>query len=114
MITTENTITYHDTMLFGSVGKLVCYPKILHKQCLQFLFGVKIAPRETENNAYMKFSGDGQRALWYAMVFCCSGQLESHSLCTDMSCADAWVACEYIASLLLLGPFSREMSAFWH
>ena len=24
----------------------LCYPKILHKYCLQFLFGVKIAPKE--------------------------------------------------------------------
>ena len=28
-----------------------------------------MAPRETENNAYAKFWGDQQRALWYAMVF---------------------------------------------
>ena len=28
-----------------------------------------MAPRETENNAYAKFSGDKQRALWYVMVF---------------------------------------------
>ena len=41
----------------------VCYPKILHKHCLQFLFRVKIVPRDTENNAYAKFSGDEQRAL---------------------------------------------------
>ena len=27
-----------------------------------------MAPRETENNAYAKFWGDKQRALWYAMV----------------------------------------------
>ena len=47
----------------------VCHPKILHKHCLQFLLGVKIAPRETENNAYAKFWGDKQRALWYVMVF---------------------------------------------
>ena len=47
----------------------VCYPKILHKHCLQFLLGVKMAPRETENNAYAKFWGDKQRALWYVMVF---------------------------------------------
>ena len=47
----------------------VCHPKILHKHCLQFLLGVKIAPRETENNAYAKFWGDQQRALWYVMVF---------------------------------------------
>ena len=47
----------------------VCHPKILHKHCLQFLLGVKMAPRETENNAYAKFWGDKQRALCYVMVF---------------------------------------------
>ena len=47
----------------------VCHPKILHKHSLQFLLGVKMAPRETENNAYAKFWGDKQRALWYVMVF---------------------------------------------
>ena len=47
----------------------VCHPQILHKHCLQFLSGVKMALRETENNAYTKFCGDKQRALWYVMVF---------------------------------------------
>ena len=47
----------------------VCHPEMLHKHCLQFLLGVKMAPRETENNAYAKFWGDKQRALWYVMVF---------------------------------------------
>ena len=47
----------------------VCPPKILFKHCLQFLLGVKMAPGETENNAYAKFWDDKQRALWYAMVF---------------------------------------------
>ena len=28
-----------------------------------------MAPRETENNAYAKFGGDKQRALWYVMEF---------------------------------------------
>ena len=28
-----------------------------------------MAPRETENNAYAKFWGDKQRALWSVMVF---------------------------------------------
>ena len=28
-----------------------------------------MAPRKTENNAYAKFWGDKQRALWYVMVF---------------------------------------------
>ena len=45
LITTENTITYHNALCF-------CHPKILHKHCLQFLLGV-----------------DQQRAIWYAMVF---------------------------------------------
>ena len=47
----------------------VCRPKVLHKHCLQFLLGVKMAPRETEDNAYAKFWGDKQRALWHVMVF---------------------------------------------
>jgi len=55
-------MTYH-IMFF------VCHPKILHEHCLQLLLGVKIAPRETENNAYAKFWGDKQRTLWYVMVF---------------------------------------------
>ena len=47
----------------------VCHPKILHKHCLQFLLGVKMAPRETENSAYAKFWGDKQRALWHVLTF---------------------------------------------
>ena len=56
----------------------VCHPKILHKHCLQFLLGVKMTPKETENNAYAKFWGDKQRALWYVMVF--SGVVNAHGL----------------------------------
>ena len=33
----------------------VCPSKFLHKHCLEFLLGDKMAPRETENNAYEKF-----------------------------------------------------------
>ena len=47
----------------------VCYPKILHKHCFQFLLGVKMASRKTENNAYANFWGDKQKALWYVVVF---------------------------------------------
>ena len=47
----------------------VCHPQILHKHCLQFLLGVKMAPRETKKKAYAKCCGDKQRALWYVMVF---------------------------------------------
>ena len=32
-----------------------------------------MAPRETENNAYAKFWGDKQRALWYMIVMVFSG-----------------------------------------
>ena len=46
----------------------VCYPIILHRHCLQFLLGIKMALRETENNAYAKFWVDKQRALWCVMV----------------------------------------------
>ena len=56
----------------------VCHPKILHKHCLQFLLGIKMAPRETKNNAYAKFWGDKQRTLWYAMVF--SGVVNYHKV----------------------------------
>ena len=47
----------------------VCHPKILYTHCFQFLLGVKMSPRENENNAYAKFWGDNERALWYVMVF---------------------------------------------
>ena len=30
----------------------VSHSKILHKHCRQFLLGVKMAPRETENNNF--------------------------------------------------------------
>ena len=49
---------------------LVCNPNIMHKHRLQFLLEVKMAPRETENNAYANFWGDKQRQLWYF----CGGQ----------------------------------------
>ena len=54
----------------------IYHPKILHKHFLQFLFGVKIPSRETENNAYAKYWGDKQRALWYVLVF--SGVVNSN------------------------------------
>ena len=36
-----------------------------------------MAPRETENNAYAKFWGDKQRALWYVMIL--SGVVNWHA-----------------------------------
>jgi len=50
LTTTENTITYHKCF--------VSHCQNLHKHCLQFLLGVKMAPGETENNAYAKFWSD--------------------------------------------------------
>ena len=47
----------------------VCYPKILHKHCFQFLLRPFLLQRETENYAQGNFRGDKQRALWYVMVF---------------------------------------------
>ena len=46
----------------------VCHPKMLLKHCLQFLLGVKMAPRETENNTYAKFGVTNKEhygMLWY-------------------------------------------------
>ena len=31
--------------------------------------GVKMVPRETEDNSYAKFWGDKQKALWHVTVF---------------------------------------------
>ena len=58
LTTKENNITYHNALC------LIVIPNF----CM-FLLGVKMVPRETENNAYAKFWGDKQRALWYVMVF---------------------------------------------
>ena len=61
LTTPENTITYCNALCLS--------PQIVHKHCLQFLLGFKMAPRETDNNAYAKFGGDKKRALWYVMMF---------------------------------------------
>ena len=49
-----------------------------------------MAPKETENNAYAKFWGDKQRALWYVMVFsgvvnCDALQILLFLLCDESS-----------------------------
>ena len=58
----------------------VCHLEILHKDCLQFLSGVKMAPRETENNASAKFWDDKQRVLWHVMVFSLAVRAERDSI----------------------------------
>ena len=45
-----------------------CHTKILHEHCLQFLLRVKMAPRETENNAYAKFWGDEHVMVFSVVV----------------------------------------------
>ena len=43
-------------------------PQNLHWHSFQFLLGVKMAPRETEKNAYAKFWGTNKERggmLWY-------------------------------------------------
>ena len=49
-----------------------------------------MAPKETENNAYAKFWGAKQRALWYVMVFsgvvnCDALQILLFLLCDESS-----------------------------
>ena len=41
LTTPENTITYYNALCLS--------PQIVHKHCLQFLLGVKMAPREKKN-----------------------------------------------------------------
>ena len=70
MITPENTVTYHNTLCLS--------PQNFVLALFQFLLGVKIAPRETEDDGYAKLWGDKQRALWYVMEF--SGVVDSSCL----------------------------------
>ena len=64
LTTTDNAITYqNNVMLF------VCHPKILHKHCLQFLLGVKMAPRETQKNTFNNQNGQ----LGNSEIPCCPG-----------------------------------------
>ena len=56
-----------------------------------------MAPREAENNAYAKFWGDKQRALWYVMVF--SGVVNTCNvysmrlLCSFFRLKEKWLNC---------------------
>ena len=45
-----------------------CHPKILHKHCPQFLLGVKMGPRETENMLMQNFGvtkKENYGMVWY-------------------------------------------------
>ena len=65
----------------------VCHPKILHKHCLQFLLGVKMTPRETENNAYAKFWDDKQS------IMVCYGIFWSGQFCMSIVFSLSWDGC---------------------
>ena len=54
----------------------VCHPKILHKLSFQFLLGVKMALRETENNAFARFLGTNKEHYGMLWIFW-SGQLKT-------------------------------------
>ena len=61
LTTPENTATYHNALFVT--------PKFCISIVFSFSWGPFYLPRETEDNAYAKFWGDKQRALWYFMVF---------------------------------------------
>ena len=48
-----------------------------------------MVPRETENNAYAKFWGDKQRALWYVMIFSGVVNIGAEQLHSDTEIATA-------------------------
>ena len=53
----------------------VSHSKILHKHCLQFLLGVKMAPRETENNICLcKILEWPTKSIMVCYGIFCSGQ----------------------------------------
>ena len=80
----------------------VCHPQILHKHCLQFHLGIKMAPRETENNAYEKFWGDKQTALWYVMTFSGVVNLEPRSVVCPAPSSLVLVTCSNVFFFLVL------------
>ena len=52
----------------------VCDPRFLHKHCVQFLLGVKIAPRETETT-FMQNFGETKKSIMVCYGIFWSGQL---------------------------------------
>ena len=60
-----------------------------------------MAPRETENNAYAKFLGDKQRALWYMLWHFLEWSIEIEL--TEASLALAPTPCLKLASLGMIG-----------
>ena len=52
----------------------VCHPKILHKHCLQFLLGVKMAPREIETLLMQNFGVTKRKSIMVCYGIFWSGQ----------------------------------------
>ena len=69
----RNTITNHNALCLSR-------QKILHKHCLQFLLGVKMARRETENNVYMQNLGWQTKSIMVCNGIFWSGQLAGKPL----------------------------------
>ena len=59
--TPENTVTCHNALCLS--------PENFAEALFSVSLGAIVTPRETEDNAWAKFWGDKQRALWYVMVF---------------------------------------------
>ena len=56
-------------------------PKILHGHCLQFLLGVKMAAKETENNTCSKFGGDKKKELYGMLWYFLEWSIDSITTC---------------------------------
>ena len=65
-----NLIDGQVTKRMGHVRKyrntLCLSPQILHKHCIQFLFGLTMVQRENKNNAYAKFGGRNKEYRWFS------------------------------------------------
>ena len=65
-----------------------------------------MVPREIENNAYAKFGGDKQRALWYFMVF-----LECSIVLSSRQCSKVYTAFIPQTLFLISRPDARRVLA---
>ena len=113
-------IPLHTIMLF------VCHPDILHEHCLQFLLGVKIAPRESEHNVYAKFGVTNEEhygILWYFLEW----SIENATLFLRLRLSftptrsgfyfeNVWLLCVLAPTedILKTGPFENALpNGYW-
>ena len=64
----------------------VCHPNILHEHCLQVLLGIKMTPKETENNAYANFLGSQTKSIMICYGIFRSGQFVGLIVCICAIC----------------------------